>query len=532
MKIRSLRAQLALWHAGLLALTLISLAALTYLILLRVLHSRADAALEEYAEVTTKLIAVQLYRESVFGGAEAGEPRSSSPRRRRFLGNDAQSWGRYIQVVTPRGQPVDWSDALNSHKLPTTAHALGRGMRGLTTFETFAHLGEHPVRVATVPVQMGRQVRYLVQTGTSLEGVEGALRRASAILLILTPSVFLVALLGGWSLVSRALRPVDEITRTAIELESRSLDRRIVPPRPDDEIGRLAGAFNEMIARLGQSFRQIEQFSADASHELRTPLTTIRGEAEVALMEELSPAEYRRVLRSIVEEVERMSAVVENLLTLARADADRVRLRRERVALDELLIAVYEQTERAARAKGVALELEAIEDLAVTGDRLWLQQLLTNLVTNAVKYTPAGGEVRLALVREAGSPHDPRPGTESSADTPVAARGAPSEWAVLAVADTGIGIPEEHQPHIFDRFYRVDAGRSRDSGGAGLGLSIARWIAEAHGGTIALTSRAGHGSTFTVRLPLAAPIEAEANPSTTVPPVGETASGPANLNSF
>jgi signal transduction histidine kinase len=415
-------------------------------------------------------------------------------------------------VVTPRGQAVDWSDALNSHKLPTTAHAVGRGMRGLTTFETFAQLGEHPVRVATVPVQMGRNVPYLVQAGTSLEGVEGALRRASAILLILTPSVFLVALLGGWSLVSRALRPVDEITRTALELESRSLDRRIVPSRPDDEIGRLAGAFNEMIARLGQSFRQIEQFSADASHELKTPLTTIRGEAEVALMEELSPAEYRRVLRSIIEEVERMSAVIENLLTLARADADRVRLRRERVALDELLIAVYEPAERVARAKGVALELDEIADVAVSGDALWLQQLLTNLVTNAVKYTPSGGEVRLSLVRDEERPttNDQRPTTSAPAALPTPDPEPQSGWAVLAVADSGIGIPEEHQPHIFDRFYRVDAARSRDSGGAGLGLSIARWIAESHGGTIALVSGVGQGSTFTVRLPLATSGAAEA----------------------
>jgi heavy metal sensor kinase len=508
-KIRSLRAQLALWHASLLALTLISLAGLTYLVLLQVLHSRADAALEEYAEVTTKTIAATLYQETVVpaGRVDAG-PRSAAASSRpgpvsapagssagraerpKFLNNDEQSWGRYIQVVTPRGQAVEFSDALRSHRLPTTAYALGRGMRGLTTFETFTHLGEHPVRVATVPVQMGDRVPYLVQAGTSLEGVEGALRRASAILLILTPSVFLAALLGGWSLVSRALRPVDEITRTALELESRNLDRRIVPSRPDDEIGRLAGAFNEMIARLDQSFRQIQQFSADASHELKTPLTAIRGEAEVALLGDLTQAEYRRALRSIVEEVERVSAVVENLLTLARADADQVRLRRERVALHELLMTAYEQMERVARAKGVTLDLEEIDDLTVEGDPLWLQQLVTNLVNNAVKYTPAGGEVRLSLVRE---------GTLSG----------------LRVTDTGIGIPEEHQPHVFDRFYRVDPGRSRDSGGSGLGLSIARWIAEAHGGTISLRSQVGHGSTFTVHLPLEAP---PGRPATAQPP--------------
>src|SRR5207247_3233329 len=163
--------------------------------------------------------------------------------------------------------------------------------------------------------------------------------------LILTPSVFLLALLGGAALVSRALRPVDELTRTAMEMEHQHLSRRIVHPRPDDEIGRLAGAFNEMLSRLDHSFRQIQQFSADASHELKTPLTTIRGEAEVALMGERAPAEYRQTLQSIVEEVERMSAVVENLLTLARADADQVNLRRDPVSLSEIVMTVFEGLE-------------------------------------------------------------------------------------------------------------------------------------------------------------------------------------------
>jgi heavy metal sensor kinase len=296
-------------------------------------------------------------------------------------------------------------------------------------------------------------------------------------LLILTPSVFMLALLGGGSLVSRALRPVDELTRAAMEMEHRHLDRRVVPPRPDDEIGRLAGAFNEMLSRLDQSFRQIQQFSADASHELKTPLTTIRGEAEVALMGEHTPEEYRRTLRSIVEEVERVGAVVDNLLTLARADADQLALRREPVALHETVMAVFEGLEGAARRKGVALDLEEIEEIDCDGDPLWLQQVATNLVANAIKYTPAGGRVWIGLLREDG-------------------------WACLTVRDSGVGIPAEHLPHIFDRFYRVDAARSRDSGGTGLGLSIVRWAVEAHGGTVCAESEVGKGSMFTVRLPV------------------------------
>jgi signal transduction histidine kinase len=293
-----------------------------------------------------------------------------------------------------------------------------------------------------------------------------------------------------------------------------------VPPRTDDEIGRLAGAFNEMIARLDRSFRQIQQFTADASHELKTPLTTMRGEAEVALMSDLTSDEHRKVLRSIVEEVERMSAIVENLLLLARTDADAVQLKRETVAFHEVVMTVYEQMEGIARRKGVTLELEEIDEAHVEGDPLWLQQMVTNLLNNAVKYTTEGGKVSVAVKGEGrgkkgkegeGGGKKGKEGEgggkkgkegEDNGDIPLLPPPSPSfPFAVLSVSDTGVGIPPEHLPHIFDRFYRVDAGRSRDSGGSGLGLNIVKWAVEAHGGTIDVTSEVGKGTTFTVRLP-------------------------------
>jgi signal transduction histidine kinase len=499
MKLRSLRAQLSLWHAALLAVTLVSLAGLTYVMLRQMLHSRADAALEDYAETTAKTIAATLYQSTV---GQRQLPK--------FLSNDLQSWGRYIQVIDSRGNVREVSDALRSHPLPVSTTALVRGMKGQSTFETVTNLGEHPVRIVTVPVQMGGKVPYLVQAGASLEGVDATLQRASAILLVLTPSVLLVGMLGGWLLVGRSLKPVDEMTRTALEIESSSLDRRIVPPRTDDEIGRLAAAFNEMIARLDRSFRQIQQFTADASHELKTPLTTMRGEAEVALMTDLTPAEYRKVLRSVIEEVERMSAIVENLLLLARTDANAVQLRRETVAFHEIMMTVYEQMEAIARRKGVSLELEEIDEAHVEGDPLWLQQIVTNLLNNAIKYTPEGGEVRVALKGEGrgkkgkegeGEGKKGKEG-EDNGDIPLHPPPSPSfPFAVLSVSDTGVGIPPEHLPHIFDRFYRVDAGRSRDAGGSGLGLNIVKWAVEAHGGTIEVSSEVGKGTTFTVRLP-------------------------------
>jgi heavy metal sensor kinase len=465
MKPRSLRARLALWHAGLLGLTLLALAALTYVLLLRMLHSRSDAELERYAEVTAKNIAADLFRASVEGPTEP-----------RFIADDPHTWGRYVQVVDARGSVVRRSDALASRPLPVSAETLLRAQRGKTTFETIEGLGEHPVRVVTVPVQMGARVPYLVQAGLSLEGIEGTLQRASLILVVLTPSVFLVALIGGWSLVGRALRPVEELTRTALEMESRSLSRRLVPPVSDDEIGRLAGAFDTMIARLERSFRQVQQFSADASHELGTPLTAIRGEAEVALMRPLTPEQYQRALRSILESAQRMSCIIEDLLMLARLENDRA-VRRESVTLDDLLLAVYELHEPLARRGGLTLEIVEAQEATVLGDPLWLQQMMANLVNNAIKYTPASGRVALSLIREAAE-------------------------AVLTVTDTGAGIALEHLPYIFDRFYRVDSGRSRDSGGSGLGLSIVQWVAEAHGGRVEVTSVPGKQTRFTVRLPL------------------------------
>lgn len=476
MKPRSLRARLALWHAGLLAVTLISLSVLTLLLLKGFLNSRADAALEDYADKTARTIASSLYQASLPGRGE----------RPRFLNRELQEWGRQIQVVETRGGTVvEWSDGLASRRLPTSLTARVRGQKGLTTFETYTDLGEHPVRVVTVPVQMGKEVPYLVQSAASLEGIEDALRRASLILLVLTPSVFVLSLLGGRQLVGRSLRTVDEMTRTALALQSHSLDKRIQPPGTDDEIARLASAFNEMIARLDRSFRQMQRFTADASHELKTPLTTIRGEAEVALMHDLTTEEHRRVLRSIIDEAERMSSLVENLLVMARADADQISLRREPVAVEEEVMAVYEQAEGQARRKGISLEIGKMEGATVDGDRFWIGQILQNLLSNALKYTPEGGTVTVSCYRR-------------------------DSHCCVGVQDTGPGIPTEHLPHIFDRFYRVDFGRSRGAGGAGLGLNIAQWAAQAHGGRIEVTSEVGRGSTFTLWLPIAVPAVTEA----------------------
>ncbi len=487
---RSLRAQLALWHGGLLALTLLLLAAFTYVLLRQFLSLSADAALSDYAEKTAKMIAARLYQfETQNNGKASGASFES-----RFIDNtDLQSWGRYVQVINRNGEPVARSDALRTKTLPRLdASAMLEGLRGETIRQTVTDLGEYPVRVVTVPVQRGSKVEYLVQAGASVEGVEGALKRASVILLVLTPSVFAVAVVGGWFLVGSALKPVDSMTQTALTIEGKRLDVRLVPPKSDNEIGRLAAALNEMIARLDKSFKQIERFTADASHELKTPLTSIRGEAEVLLMSDLPKEEVRRVLQSIIEETERLTSIVNNLLLLSRADADQVRLKHEVISLDETAMASYETVERLAQRKHITLDIAEMQDARIEGDALWVQQLITNLLINAVNYTPEGGTVTLSVVCE-------------DAETSDIPNAMTLPHAKLSVSDTGIGIAPEHLPSLFDRFYRVDSGRSREAGGSGLGLNIARWVAESHHGQIRVESKVGKGTVFTVLLPLALP---------------------------
>jgi signal transduction histidine kinase len=246
---------------------------------------------------------------------------------------------------------------------------------------------------------------------------------------------------------------------------------------------------NQMLERLENAFRRMRQFSGDASHELRTPLTILRGETEVTLRWAKKPEEFRDMLHSNLEEIDRMERIIENLLALSKSDSSELTLDVKTFSLSDLVQAIYLQARTLGEAKhiSVGLRVEVEEELSVHGDELRLRQMFLNLIANGIKYTPEGGSLELALLRE-------------------------GELARVDVIDTGIGIPDEAQPHIFDRFYRVDKARNRMDGGSGLGLSIARSIAVAHGGNISVQSTLGRGSTFTVLLPLTTPPGAAAPP--------------------
>jgi heavy metal sensor kinase len=298
-----------------------------------------------------------------------------------------------------------------------------------------------------------------------------------------SPLALLVLSLGGWFLAGRALSPVVRLTRAARRINAENLNQRLPVEDTRDEIAHLAETFNAMLARLEASFRKIKQFSGDASHELRTPLTILRGETEVALRWAKEPEEFRKMLESNMEEIDRMGRIIEDLLLLAKSEAGGLPMECKEFSLSDMLQDLYMQGRTLGESKGieVLLDMNVAEEIRIRGDELRIRQMLLNLIVNGIKYTPAG-EGRLAITLS-----------------------LEGDNVSVAIVDSGIGIPEEHLPHIFDRFYRIDEARNRENGGTGLGLAIVKWIVEAHEGKILVRSNPGEGSTFTVLLPTRGP---------------------------
>jgi heavy metal sensor kinase len=264
----------------------------------------------------------------------------------------------------------------------------------------------------------------------------------------------------------------------AKEITAERLEERLPVTNPDDEIGRMAAVFNETLGRLHASFENLRRFTSDASHELRTPLTVIRTVGEVSLQKPLSAGEYRDVIGSMLEEAERLALLVENLLTLTRADHGRSSMKREPVSIDSLVKEAVDDLSVLAEEKKQILSLETTSAMEISADRSFLRQALINLTDNAIKYTPEKGRIQV------------KTGTQGRSE------------AVIEVVDNGMGISREHIGQIFERFYRVDKGRSRETGGTGLGLSIARQAVEANGGRIEVESSKDRGSTFRIVIPL------------------------------
>ena len=461
MRIRSIGTRLTVWYAGILSVTLLVLGGTAYGFLAYSLSHDVDAALEGVAKVSAEQARAQ---------GSTFFPRDVDELFRHYLGFSPLNPS--LELFDTQGRPGSGP----AGRLPLSPQALKAALRGVSTFETIESPGPYPFRVLTMPVMKGGRVINLVQVGISLENVLNTQRRFLLIMGAVLPFGLLLASVGGWVLARRALKPVDRMTRAARRISGEYLAGRLQETGTGDELDRLAKTLNDMLVRLDGSFRQTRQFSADAAHELQTPLTILKGEIEVALRSPRSPEEYRGVLNSSLEEIDRISSLVEGLLLLARADRGVLRLDLKPLNLQELLGEVGEQMRRLAENQAVNLNYGVTEPASIQGDREHFKRLLVNLIDNAIKYTPAGGQVTLSLRCDGTRAH-------------------------VGISDTGIGFTIEEQEQIFNRFYRAAEARSQRGGGAGLGLSIAQSIAVAHGGRIEVESTPGQGSTFTVSLP-------------------------------
>ena len=459
-----LRVRLTLWYGTALAIILVVFGGALYATLAHGLRDQIDRSLEETAAVAVR--ALEQHRVGPFLPFEALA--AEFP--------ELAVLDKSFQIFSPAGKVTIQSPNLGRKDIPLSRTALGAALNGHATLESARFGDESPVRLLSVPILIDGTLVNIVQVGTSLRPVEELLRRLLLVLLVSLPAALAVALGGGWFLAGRALQPVEAITQAASRIAAGDLTQRLTVAHSQDEIGRLSATFNDMIARLEASFRQVRQFSADASHELRTPLTVMKGETELALRRVRPAEDYKLVLESSLEEIDRMVRIVDELLFLSRADLGEVRIESRPVRLD----ALAEDVQRQAAGLGQELDVQVmagtVEPVTVQGDELRLRELLLNLVDNAVKYSQPGGKVEITLARDGAT-------------------------ARLSVRDDGIGISAEARARIFDRFYRADEARAHAKKGTGLGLSICKWIVEAHHGRIEVQSTVGQGSHFTVVLP-------------------------------
>lgn len=461
-----LRIRLTLWYGSALAAVLITFSVVLYVISARNLRDAVDQSLEE-----TATTAVRSLEERGFLPLISEEDLLSQfPELARI--------DKFFQIFSPSGTITIRSPNIKQHEVPLSRAALDAAFAGQSVFESAQYPNEPPLRLISVPIMYRGNLLYIVQVGTSMESVGEILHRFLILLVVAVPIALTVSLAGGWFLAGRALRPVDEITLAAQRIAAGDLGQRLRMPAAHDEIGRLAATFNNMIGRLDVSFRQIRQFTSDASHELRTPLTVMKGETELILRRPRALEDYRSVLESNLEEIDRMTHIVEELLFLSRADMGEVKMESRPVALEALVEDIHRQATLLGQDRQIEVVLGTVMPASVQGDDLRLRELLLNLVENAVKYSHPGGKVEIGLMTN-------------------------GQEAVVSVTDQGIGIAPEDQPKIFDRFYRTDEARAHTKKGTGLGLAICAWIAESHKGRISVMSNVGQGSTFTVTLPLA-----------------------------
>jgi heavy metal sensor kinase len=384
-----------------------------------------------------------------------------------------------LRVIDVSGQVIGAAGLLTT--APLDLAVLDQAARQGGLLRTIVLSGDQRVRVFTVPLLREGQPPVFIEIAEGLRVTEATLRSLALILFVAVPATLALSAFGGWFIADRALRPIDAITRQAQRISEQDLHRRLNLDLPDDEVGRLARTFDAMLDRLNVAFQRQRQFTADASHELRTPLTVIKTNIGVTLNRPRSAKQYETALTQVEGEVDRLTRLTSDLLLLARADASQANAQSRQVDLVLIANKVVNELRPLAESKALALQFDAPASAAMHGDPDQLHRLFFNLIENAIKYTAQGNVgVRLAL-----------PPAQDSRSPQIR----------VTIEDSGPGIAAEHLPHLFERFYRVDAARSREQGGSGLGLAIAHSIVTAQGGTLDVKSDFGHGTIVRVSLP-------------------------------
>jgi heavy metal sensor kinase len=468
LRIESVRARLTLYYVSALAAALLVVGGLIYALLARALYARIDLNLHALVQVTGNSLRNDLAEGQDYEDAARSTAAELASRQQMLAIYDATG-----RLLAEAGRDDDLDIALPpldsiSEEEETLATVAERGDRD----------DRHRLGLRRMTIQPWG-ARYIVVAGSSMEATDEELEALREILLYVVPIALALAALGGWFLAHRSLSPVVAMAERARKIGVEDLGARLPVANPGDELGRLAETFNELLGRLEASMTRQRQFMADASHELRTPVTTARTAVSVALQQpHRDERDYRQTLAIVEQQTVRLSRIVEDMFTLARADAGNYPIRRGTMYLDEVVEEVVRAARVLASLKDVGLDLQGAQPASLAGDEDLIRRLVGNVLDNAIRYAPHGSVIRIEL-------------------------GTAPEGHAISITDAGPGIPPETQPHIFERFYRADTARARggSDGGAGLGLALARWIARVHGGDVTLARSSDAGSTFTILLP-------------------------------
>jgi heavy metal sensor kinase len=462
--ILTLRSRLTLVYAALFAALLAALGAASYRVLAYQLDADVTAHLTELTSGLHGYIRLA-------GSAPSIVFDTDDPAEAAFV---AEATRYYAMFDIATGELIAQSTALAPLGLEFTPAEVRQFRERPTMFDVQTDYGRVRLSNSIMGAAGGRQ--YLLQVGVSLAAMDRALHRFLVLLMVSVPAGLLVTIGIGRAMARIALRPLTHVADAARAIDITDLERRLPVRGAGDELDAVARAFNETLSRLERSVGEMRQFSTALAHEIRTPLAALRSGIELAMQQPVG-SEAQRRLAGQLEEIDKLKRMIGQILTVARAEAGEITLARTPVDIGAIASSVVEEIEPVARASGLQLSCGRVDEANICGDPEWLKRVLLNLLDNAIKFTPAPGTIQVSVV-----------GKEDSVQ--------------LTVSDSGSGIPEDARMHVFEPFYRADPARSAGGDGVGLGLSLARWIVERHGGTIDVASTPGKGSTFTIRLPI------------------------------